>query len=206
MIVFFDNYTSNAWTVSLRTKDGAITATSQFLIFVKTKFNAKVIQWMSDAGGEYKSKALNSMLRDKGIEILQSIPYTHQQNGRAEHIICTLMEKAESMRLQACLPQSWWEFLVEHAAHVYNRMPLRHLNWQTPYQLLYNERPSVEYLWVFGCGAYVYIPVETRANVITHLFITLYFPFSLPFPPLYPTSSCPFHISHAHTPRQNNET
>ena len=74
------------------------------------------------------------------------------------------MEKAESMRFQACLPQSWWEFSVEHAVHVYNHTPLCRLNWQTPYELLYNERPSVSHLRVFGCGAYVYLPAETRAN------------------------------------------
>ena len=146
VIVFFDDYTSNAWTVKLHTKDSALTATSQFLALVETKYNAKVVQWMSDTGGEYKSKAFDKMLKDRGIEVLQSIPYAHQQNGRAERIIHTLMEKAESMRLQACLPQSWWEFSVEHATHVYNRTPLRRLNWQTSYQLLSNERPSVEHL------------------------------------------------------------
>ena len=119
---------------------------------------------MSDAGGEYKSKAFEKMLKDRGIEILQSIPYAHQQNGRAERIIRTITEKAESMRLQACIPQSWWEFSIEHATHVYNRTPMRRLNWQTPYTLLYGERPSVEHLRVFGCGAYVFLPVEVRAN------------------------------------------
>ena len=153
-------------TVNLCTKDGAITTTSHFLALVETKYNVKVVQWMSDAGGEYKSKAFDSMLKDRGIEILQSIPYTHQQNDRAEQIILMLMEKAESMRLQACLPQSWWEFSVEHATHIYNQTPLCHLNWQTPYQLLNNEKPSVEHLWVFGCGAYVYIPAETRVNTL----------------------------------------
>jgi len=95
-------------TVNLRTKDAVLTATSQFIALVENKFDSKITQWMSDAGGEYKSKAFDMMLKDRGIEILQSIPYAHQQNGRAEHIIRTLMEKAESMRLQACLPQSWW--------------------------------------------------------------------------------------------------
>jgi len=101
---------------------------------------------------------------DRGIEILQSIPYAHQQNGRAERIIRTLTEKAETMRHQACLPQSWWQFSVEHAVHVYNRTPQRRLNWQTPYELLYGERPSIDHLQVFGCGAYVFIPAEIRAN------------------------------------------
>jgi hypothetical protein len=55
------------------------------------------------------------MLKDRRTEILQSIPYAHQQNGRAERIIRTISEKAETMRLQACIPQSWWEFAVEHS-------------------------------------------------------------------------------------------
>ena len=92
--------------------------TSQFLALVEVQHGSKVQQWMSDAGGEYKSAAFDKMLKDKGIEILQSILYAHQQNGRAECIICILMEKAESMQFQACLPQSWWEFLVKHAVHV----------------------------------------------------------------------------------------
>ena len=81
MIVFFDDYSSNAWTVNLRTKDAALTATSQFLAYVELQYGSKVQQWMSNAGGEYKSVAFIKMLKGRGIEILQSIPYVHQQNG-----------------------------------------------------------------------------------------------------------------------------
>src|SRR5882724_11982514 len=43
-------------------------------------------------------------------------------------------------------------------------MPLHHINWQTPYELLNDERPSISHLKVFGCGAYVFLPAEVRAN------------------------------------------
>ena len=56
--------------VKLHTKDGMLITTSQFLVLVETKHNAKVVQWMTDAGGEYKSKAFDKMLKDRGIEIL----------------------------------------------------------------------------------------------------------------------------------------
>ena len=131
---------------------------------VETKHKKQVRKWMSDGGGEFTSKAFVTMLKDKGIEILQSIPYAHQQNGRAERIIRTLMEKAESMRLQACLPQSYWEFALDHATHIYNRTPMKRLNWQTPYQKMNGEKPSVDHLRVFGCAAYVFIPKEVREN------------------------------------------
>ena len=163
-IVFLDNATSHAWTMNLCSKDAALTATKYFLAMVENKYKRTVRKWMSDAGGEYKSKAFNDMLKDKGIEILQSIPHTHQQNGRAEQIIRTLMEKSEAMRLDACLPQSWWEFSLEHATHVYNRTPIHCLSWQTPYQHLKKEKPSIDHLQVFGCGAYTFIPAETCVN------------------------------------------
>ena len=119
---------------------------------------------MSDAGGEYTSNAYRTLLKERGIKILQSIPHAHQQNGHAERIIRTLMEKAESMRLQACLPQSWWEFALDHATHVYNRTPMCRLNWQTPYQMVNGDKPTIDHLRVFGCGAYVFIPAEVHKD------------------------------------------
>ena len=84
IITFVDDYTSMAWTTPLRTKDAALVATHHFLKMVSTQFKTQVEQWMSDAGGEYKSKAFDSMLKKQGIRILQSAPHTPQQNGRAE--------------------------------------------------------------------------------------------------------------------------
>ena len=61
---------------------------------------------------------LQSFLREQGIVHETSTPYVHQQNGRAEQLNRTLLEKAQSMRLEACLPDSWWEFAFATATHV----------------------------------------------------------------------------------------
>ena len=163
-IVFYNDFTSHAWTINLRTKDAALPATRHFLAMVETKYQKHVRSWMSDAGGEYTSKAFIEMMKEKGIQINQSVPHAHQQNGHAERIIRTLTEKAESMRLQACLPQSWWEFALDHVTHVYNRTPMRRLEWRTPTEWLNKERPTVEHLRVFDCAAYIFIPAEVREN------------------------------------------
>ena len=84
IITLVDNYTSMVWTTPLHTKDAALVATHHFLKMVSTQFKTQVEQWMSDAGGEYKSKAFDSMLKEQGIHILQSAPHTPQQNGCAE--------------------------------------------------------------------------------------------------------------------------
>ena len=78
---------------------------------------------MSNAGGEYKSKAFGQLMRDQGIHVYESAPHTPQQNSCAERFIHTLMDKAQAMCLHACLPDSYWEFAVQHVVHVYNRTP-----------------------------------------------------------------------------------
>ena len=56
------------------------------------------------------------------------------------------MDKAQALRLDACLPQSWWEFAVNTATHLYNCTQVRRLKWHTPYELVYGEVPDIEHL------------------------------------------------------------
>ena len=119
---------------------------------------------MSDAGGEFKSDALLAKFKELGIKTRTSVPHMHQQNGRAEHLNRTLMEKAQALCFDACLPQNWWEFAVEHAVHLYNRTPIRCLAWHTPFEVLNQRKPDISHLRVFGCGAYVFIPEDVRQN------------------------------------------
>ena len=166
-VSFIDDYTSHAWIILLRQKSAAIIALKQFMAMIKTQYNADIKEWMSDAGGEYKSDAFLKTLKDVGIKILQSVPHTPQQNGRAERFMRTIMDKAEAMRHDACIPQSWWEFSVLHALHIYNRTPLRRHKWRTPFTVLNDRIPDLSHLQVFGCGAYVHIPKETRTNALS---------------------------------------
>jgi len=74
------------------------------------------------------------------------------------------MDKAQALRFTACLPQSWWEFFILHAVHLYNRTPVQRLKWKTPYELLTGELPSLDHLRVFGCAAHVFLPEDVRVN------------------------------------------
>jgi len=68
------------------------------------------------------------------------------------------------MRLEACLPDSWWEFAFATATHVYNCTPIKRLKWKIPQEIFTDEKPKISHLRVFGCGAYMYLPNEVRAN------------------------------------------
>src|SRR6201996_8281229 len=166
-IVFLDDYTSFVWITLLRDKASAINALKQWLALINNQYDTTIKEWMSDAGGEYKSDAFMKHLKDVGIKVLQSAPHTPQQNGRAERFMRTIMDKAQAMRLDACIPQSWWEFSVLHALHCYNRTPISRLKWQSPYYVLNNEIPDISHLRVFGCGAYVHIPEARWINKLS---------------------------------------
>ena len=84
VITFYDDFTPHAWTMALRSKAAAITATKDFLKMVCIQHNAHVIGWMSDASGEYKSDLFDRALLEKRIKIYQSAPQTPMQNGRAK--------------------------------------------------------------------------------------------------------------------------
>ena len=129
IITFVDDYTSMAWTTPLHTKDAALIAIHHFLKMISTQHKAQVEQWMSNAGGEYKFKAFDSMLKEQGIHILQSASHTPQQNSCAEQFMHTVIDKSEAMCHEACIPESWWEFSIAYATHVYNHTPLCCHNW-----------------------------------------------------------------------------
>ena len=166
-ITFLDNFTSHAWTINLRTKDAALPTTRHFLAMVEMQYKASVQAWMSNAGGKYTSTAFLTMMKEKGITVLQSVPHAHQQNGCTERLNRTLSDKAESLRLQACLPPSWWEFALNHATHVYNWTPMKQLEWCTPFEWLTGTRPSIDHLRVLGCAAYIFIPAEVQTNKLS---------------------------------------
>ena len=131
---------------------------------VKTQFGLSIKEVQIDAGGEFKSQEFTIFLQEQGITILTSVPHMHQQNGRAERFICTVMDKAQAMCFDACLPQNWWEFAVDCATHVYNHTPIQCHDWKIPFENLKHIKPDVTHLHVFGCGIYVFLPEEVCVN------------------------------------------
>ena len=58
-ISFVDDYSGFSWMTLLRQKSSAINALKDFLAMVLNQYGRTIKEWMSDAGGEYKSDALS---------------------------------------------------------------------------------------------------------------------------------------------------
>ena len=131
--------------------------------------NVLICEFMIDAGGEFKSEGLKMFLKELGINILTSVPHMHQQNGHAERFIRTIIEKAQAICLESCIPQNWWEFAVNYVVHVYNHTPLKHASndYKMPSKKLQHTKPDVAHLRVVGCGAYVFLPEDIHTTPTT---------------------------------------
>ena len=139
----------------------------QFIAYAKNQHNALIGTWGFDGGTEFLNDTFKNMLRYNGILSETSVPDMHQQNGRAEHLNCTIMDKVQSMHFHACLTDTIWEFSWDHVIHVYNRTLISHLKWRTPFEALRNKKPDVSHLCIFSCCAYVFLPEDVRANKLS---------------------------------------
>jgi hypothetical protein len=164
MMIFLDDFLGYDSIICLKRKSDAATAFRNWFALAEKVSGNKLLKLRSDRGGEYIISDLRTFLSTNGIEHQLTVPYTPQQNRRAEHFNRTLLEKSEAMRQHACLPPFFWQDAVETSLHIYNRQPIRRHNWHTPIQMWNGTKPDISYFKTFGCQAYVYIPKDRQAN------------------------------------------
>jgi len=76
-----------------------------------------------------------------------------------------LMERERSMPSGARLGQELWAEAVETACYLVNRSPSSALEDKTPQEVWTDKKPSLSYMRVFGCDAYVHVPKEKRTKL-----------------------------------------
>ena len=65
---------------------------------------------------------------------------------------------ARSLLKDMQLPSFLWGEAVRHSVYLLNRLPTRALSEQTPYEAWTGVKPSLGYIRVFGCTAYMKVP------------------------------------------------
>jgi hypothetical protein len=118
----------------------------------------------TDRGGEYLNRSLNEYFSSKGVLHQMTAPYTPQQNGAAERLNRTLMERVRAMVLGAGLGQELWAEAVVTANYIRNRSPVSNGS-KTPWEQLFSKQPDVSTMRVFGARAYVLTPRELRRKL-----------------------------------------
>ena len=88
-------------------------------------------------------------------------PGTPQWNGVSERRNRTLLDMIRSMMSQTYLPISFWRYALETAAFILNRVPSKSVE-KIPYKLSNGKCPSLSFLKIWGCDAYVKLQVSDK--------------------------------------------
>ena len=84
------------------------------------------------------------------------MPYTPQQNGVAERMNRTLLERVRCMLLPTGLSKRFWGEALMTATYLINRSPCVPLGGKCPEVVFSNKSLNLNHLRVFGCAAFAH--------------------------------------------------
>ncbi|KAJ3515515.1 hypothetical protein NMY22_g14435 [Coprinellus aureogranulatus] len=163
--IMLDDWSNYGYTVLLKDRGsaGIRDAFINWRRMMERETGAKVKMVKMDGAKELTKGVFGEYLKQEGIHIDDIIPYHHWQNGKAERYIQTIDNTARAMLAGSLLPPSYWGDSVLTAQFLRNRLPTSTLPHDiTPYERIFNKKPDLSYLRVFGSLGHAWIPPEKR--------------------------------------------
>lgn len=155
-ISFTDDFTRKVWLFLMKKKDEAFTKFVEWKKMVELQTGKKVKRLRTDNGLEFCNHEFDGFCRREGIVRHRTCTYTPQQNGIAERLNRTIMNKVRSMLSESGLGQEFWGEAASTAVFLINRSPSTALDFGIPEEKWTNSLPDYSGLKRFGCVSYVH--------------------------------------------------
>ncbi|GLC41061.1 hypothetical protein PLESTB_000947700 [Pleodorina starrii] len=153
-LTMLDDYSGISVVHPLTWKSDVFSIVVESIELLEARSGQKLLTIRTDNGGEFTR--LKKWCAGRGATHEKSAPYTPQQNGKAERLNRTLLDKLRAMLAESKVPKMWWHEALKTACHVRNRSPVSGKS-KTPLELFTGKVPDVSRLRVFGCVAYVHV-------------------------------------------------
>jgi hypothetical protein len=161
---YLDDYSRLSVVQPLARKSDVVTTTRDVLEQLEALSGARMRTVRTDGGGEYVNHELDGYFRSKGIRHQQTVRYTPEQNGAAERLNRTLMERVRAMLEDSQLSDQLWAEAVVTANYIRNRSPVTGQT-KTPWELFHGSKPDVGQLRAFGAQAWAHVPDKLRKKL-----------------------------------------
>eukprot|EP00253_Pinus_taeda_P003676 PITA_03676 len=119
-VSFIDDFCRKEWVYMLKRKSDVFSVFKQFRALVENNTGRTIKCLRTDNGGEFTSKEFDNYCKDAGIKRHKTTVYNPQQNGVAECMNKTLLERARSMLSNDGLQKELWTEAVATACYVIN--------------------------------------------------------------------------------------
>lgn len=160
-LTIVDDNTRLTWVFLLHNKTEVPYIFRQFIIDNINQYNLKPKTIKSDNSTEFTSAEFRSIINKHGIHHQFTCLYIPQQNGRVECKHQHIIQVARALKVQASIPDEYWEECVLTAVYLINRTPTLTLDNETPFFRFFKTQPWLHHLQVFGCRAFTKINSKT---------------------------------------------
>ncbi|KAH9646639.1 hypothetical protein KPL70_024932 [Citrus sinensis] len=161
-----DDYSRMVWVYILKSKTEVFEKFKQWKALVETQTCRKVKRLRTDNGLEFCNQLFNDFCAQNGVVRHKTVRHTPQQNGLAERMNRTLMDKVRCLLIHSKLPQSLWAETLMTACYLVNRSPSSGIDFKTPVEMWSGRAANYSDLKIFGCPAFAHIKqgkLEPRA-------------------------------------------
>ncbi|KAH9658263.1 Integrase catalytic domain-containing protein [Citrus sinensis] len=139
---------------------------------VENQSGRKLKALRTDNGLEFCNREFETFCQKHGILRHQIVRFTPQQNGLAERMNRTIVDKTRGMLINSKLPRCFWAEAVSTTCYLVNRSPSAAIDFKTPKEIWFGRLPKFENLRIFGCPAYVHINQgELNAKALKGFFV-----------------------------------
>nr|GEU78596.1 hypothetical protein [Tanacetum cinerariifolium] len=149
-----DDYSRRVWVYILRFKYEAFRKFKEWKQLVDNQIGRTVKKLRTNNGLKFCNWKFEQLCIESEIARHLTIVGTPQQNGIAEHMNRTLMNKVRCLLIQSGLPKTFWAEATCTAAYLINRPPSRAIEKKTPMEMWSGHLSDYRMLRIFGCVAY----------------------------------------------------
>ncbi|KAG8481484.1 hypothetical protein CXB51_026330 [Gossypium anomalum] len=157
MLTFIDDFSRKVWAFFLKQKSDVFSAFKSWKIMIEKQTGKQIKYLRTDNGLEFCSDEFNILCKSEGIVRHLTVRHTPQQNGVAERMNRTIMEKVRCMLSNANLPKSFWAEAASTACFLINRSPSVAIEKKTPQEVWSGNPANYSDLKIFGCPAYAHV-------------------------------------------------
>ena len=153
LMLFTDRYTGYMWDYYITSKhaETLLECISHLIATLGRRYDEKVQVFECD-NEIPRSELLSEWLESRGYAIEPCAPYTQAQNGGAERSGGMVKDKARAM--VGRLPKVLWPEVYKASVYMWNRTPRYMYDWKSPFELFFNEKPTLSHTRVYGCKAF----------------------------------------------------
>lgn len=159
MMTLIDDFSRKVWVYFLRHKNEAFPTFKKWKALVENQTGKKVKKLRTDNGLEFCETDFNEFCAQAGIARHRTLVGKPQQNGVAERMNRTLLERARCMLSHAGLwhRRDLWCEAVSTACYLANRSPHSSLDFRIPEEVWSGIPVDYSNLRVFGCSVYAHV-------------------------------------------------